>query len=370
MPASLSALLQSGDHPSQQLLGQPTPHRLPADIPRLATRTPTRATQGGASGGTSLLGSPSGARLPARIELEGRDPFSLWVHWHVDESGGVPGGSVRLRLFAHSLEGPWMLEQPVAASGNRTLPVLYANTVYLAALGIVSDSGAWHPLAVSAPVRTAPDKPSTAWTSRSARFESRSTRTEASTTAPVPTAGEDVASDGLPDIESASFLAALALEAVVWGADPDSSSALAIRTRPLSEAAERDGRRPITPPGSAPWPSETPSAPGSVPSHTPPPASAPGFWFRVNAELILHGSTEPGASITIGGRPVRLRDDGSFTFRFSLPDGSFDLPVEAVKADGSDRRAVDLTVTRKTVERGEVGVHPIDPSLKPPSWRP
>jgi hypothetical protein len=106
--------------------------------------------------------------------------------------------------------------------------------------------------------------------------------------------------------------------------------------------------------------------PGSVPVPSPTSPPTPGFWFRIHAELILHGSTEPGASVTIGGHAVRLRDDGSFTFRFSLPNGTFDLPVEAVKADGSDRRSADLTVSRHTVERGDVGVHPIDPSLKPP----
>jgi len=106
--------------------------------------------------------------------------------------------------------------------------------------------------------------------------------------------------------------------------------------------------------------------PGSVPVPPPAPPAPPGFWFKVHAELVLHGSTEPGASITIAGHPVRLRDDGSFTFRFSLPNGSFELPVEAVKADGSDRRAAHLTVSRQTVERGDVGVHPIEPSLRPP----
>jgi len=114
------------------------------------------------------------------------------------------------------------------------------------------------------------------------------------------------------------------------------------------------------------WTAESAPVPGSVPVPPPAPPGPPGFWFKVHAELVLHGSTEPGASVTIAGHPVRLRDDGSFTFRFSLPNGSFDLPVEAVKADGSDRRAAHLTVSRQTVERGDVGVHPIEPSLRPP----
>src|SRR5262249_40058837 len=46
-----------------------------------------------------------------------------------------------------------------------------------------------------------------------------------------------------------------------------------------------------------------------------------GFWFNVNAELIVYGATDPHASVRIGDRTIRLRGDGTFSFRFSLPDG-------------------------------------------------
>ena len=32
-----------------------------------------------------------------------------------------------------------------------------------------------------------------------------------------------------------------------------------------------------------------------------------GFWFNVNAELIIYGATEPDAQVTIGGRVIKLR---------------------------------------------------------------
>jgi hypothetical protein len=92
-----------------------------------------------------------------------------------------------------------------------------------------------------------------------------------------------------------------------------------------------------------------------------------GFWFMVNAELIIYGATEPDAKVTLGGNPVKLRPDGSFSFRFALPDGNYDLPAVAVSADGTDARAADLKFSRKTEYLGEVGVHPQDPSLKEPS---
>lgn len=91
------------------------------------------------------------------------------------------------------------------------------------------------------------------------------------------------------------------------------------------------------------------------------------FWFRVNAEVVLYGSTEPDACVTIGGRPVKLRADGSFSFRFILPDGRFVLPVVARSADGVEERSAAVTFSRETQFVGEVGAHPQDPSLHPPA---
>jgi uncharacterized protein len=92
-----------------------------------------------------------------------------------------------------------------------------------------------------------------------------------------------------------------------------------------------------------------------------------GFWFNVNAELIIYGATEPDAKVTLGGHPIKLRPDGSFSFRFALPDGNYDLPAVAVSSDGTDARAADLKFTRQTQYMGDVGTHPQDPALKTPS---
>ena len=92
-----------------------------------------------------------------------------------------------------------------------------------------------------------------------------------------------------------------------------------------------------------------------------------GFWFNVNAELIIYGATERDATVTIGGRTIKLRHDGSFSYRFALPDGKYDLPVVAVSADGTDGRAAELKFTRTTEIGGDVGAHPQDPALKPPT---
>jgi uncharacterized protein len=91
-----------------------------------------------------------------------------------------------------------------------------------------------------------------------------------------------------------------------------------------------------------------------------------GFWFNVNAELVVYGATEPTARVTLGGHEIKLRSDGSFSYRFALPDGKYDLPAVAVSADNTEARAVDLKFTRKTEYIGDVGAHPQDPTLKPP----
>jgi hypothetical protein len=114
-----------------------------------------------------------------------------------------------------------------------------------------------------------------------------------------------------------------------------------------------------------------PNGLGAGGSPTGGPAGGPGgkaknFWFNVNAELVIYGATEAGAKVTLGGHEIKLRADGTFSFRFALPDGRYDLPVVAVSADGTDGRAAELKFSRTTEYLGEVGVTPPDPALEPP----
>jgi hypothetical protein len=96
------------------------------------------------------------------------------------------------------------------------------------------------------------------------------------------------------------------------------------------------------------------------------PCGGNNFWFQVNAELIIHGATEPDATVTFAGKPIPLRPDGSFSFRFTFPDGQYELPVVAVSADGTDGRAAAMKFTRATELYGDVGAQFQDPALAPP----
>jgi uncharacterized protein len=91
---------------------------------------------------------------------------------------------------------------------------------------------------------------------------------------------------------------------------------------------------------------------GSVSSFSSPaggtPAKKRGFFLNADTELILYGNTESDASLTVKGEKVELRPDGSFSLRFNLPNGTIELPVEAVSSDKVDRISIKISVERKT----------------------
>ena len=64
-------------------------------------------------------------------------------------------------------------------------------------------------------------------------------------------------------------------------------------------------------------------------------AKGRSFRLWVATELILYGGTEPDARVTVQGKEVKLRPDGTFSLRFALPDGKIELPVTAVSGDGA-----------------------------------
>jgi hypothetical protein len=70
--------------------------------------------------------------------------------------------------------------------------------------------------------------------------------------------------------------------------------------------------------------------------------------FEVDAELIIYGSTIPGATVLLSGEPVKLREDGTFTVRVALPDKRQVLPVIAQSRDSMRQRTTVIAVERNT----------------------
>jgi len=72
------------------------------------------------------------------------------------------------------------------------------------------------------------------------------------------------------------------------------------------------------------------------------------FWLWVDCELIVYGATEPDAKVTVQGKPINLRQDGTFTLRFALADSKQVIPVKAVSSDKVEERTITPIVTRET----------------------
>ncbi|NJO42559.1 MAG: DUF4912 domain-containing protein [Cyanobacteria bacterium RU_5_0] len=79
-----------------------------------------------------------------------------------------------------------------------------------------------------------------------------------------------------------------------------------------------------------------------------PPIRPRRFWLVANAELIVHGATEPDATVMIGDRVVKLDPDGRFRFQVAFPDGMIDYPILAIAVDGEQTRAIHMEFSRET----------------------
>jgi hypothetical protein len=77
-------------------------------------------------------------------------------------------------------------------------------------------------------------------------------------------------------------------------------------------------------------------------------AASQDFKFEVDAEMIVYGVTNPDTHVSLRGEPVRIRPDGTFTVRMSLPNQRQVIPVVASAANGGEQRTIVLAVERNT----------------------
>lgn len=75
------------------------------------------------------------------------------------------------------------------------------------------------------------------------------------------------------------------------------------------------------------------------------------FWLVADAELIVHGETEPNATLTVGDRAIPLSPDGTFRFHVPFPDGKMEFPIRAIAVDGEQTRTITMKFERDTPER-------------------
>ncbi|MBD2439253.1 DUF4912 domain-containing protein [Nostoc sp. FACHB-110] len=76
----------------------------------------------------------------------------------------------------------------------------------------------------------------------------------------------------------------------------------------------------------------------------------PDFWFVADAELIIHGATEPNASVNIGGNPISLKPDGTFHLRVPFSENLIDYLMTAVAADGENSKIIHKKFSQEVPE--------------------
>jgi hypothetical protein len=338
-----------------------------------------------------------GAELPeaygtGRLVLAARDPHWLYAHWDFTEAQlkthnrAARNGHLSVRVFENKPGGKPVTEVDVhPESRNWFIHVGAGGRKYVAELGYYKKSGGqWESLSLSRAAMTPPDSLSDDTTVSFATIPVELSfaqllallKQAAREHIPLAEAIQQLRLAGhsaLPDLQTiinstwtpeqeAAMAAVLSMDSVrrVW-----------MGSLEITELLRRQMLRELSSIGAAQLgqiSSLNVSSLG-VSSLSSPYGGAPGkkgFWFNVNAELIIYGATEPDATVTIGGRKIRLRPDGSFSYRFSLPDGNYNLPAIATSRDGDDTRIADLAFSRSTEYRGEVGTHPQDASLRPP----
>jgi hypothetical protein len=354
-------------------------------------------------GATPPAQSFSGGELPEsygtrKLFLTARDPHWLYAHWDLTHeqqnslNAESTDGHLILRIFAGKIEGHPACEIQVHPESRHWFAhVERAGNSYAAELGYYSGLGKWTRVAVSSGTITPPDAAAKEDAAEFATipFEFPLARLmqiiedAVRDNIPLAQAIEDLRRAGHPDLPryAHSIHSPVIAPGPARHWTPEQEKALAkiisidetrrvwmgsleitelIRRRLAHEGSTTS---PVTAFGiSSPGLASSPTSPFGGASAE----KARGFWFNVNAELIIYGATEPDAKVTLGGHEIKLRSDGTFSFRFALPDGKYDLPAVAVSADGTDGRAAELKFVRETEYLGDVGATPQDPSLKPP----
>ena len=315
-----------------------------------------------------------------KLSLTARDPHWLYAQWDLTReqqtklNAKSADDHLVLRIYADNFNGHPLYEIHVhPESRHWFVHVERAGHSYAAELGFYTSLGRWTRVAVSPATVTPPDAAAPEAGSEFATipFEFPFARlmeiikAAVSEHMPLARAVEELRRTGHPELPRAASTPSTQWtqqqqQALAKIVNIDNTRRVWMGSLEITELIRRKLAREISSLGVSSFGVSSFSSPfGGAPQ-------AKGFWFNVNAELIIYGATEPDAKVTLGGHEIKLRPDGTFSYRFALPDGKYDLPAVAVSADTTDGRAANLRFCRETEYLGDVGAHPQDPALRPP----
>ncbi|OUC16487.1 MAG: hypothetical protein B0A82_01035 [Alkalinema sp. CACIAM 70d] len=292
----------------------------------------------------------------SRIVLMPRDPQWAYTYWDVpndqrDSLRRQGGQQLALRLYDVtdvdlSDQNPHSMQQYACDEMSRDwyLPVPVSDRDYVAEIGYVTGDGRWLMLARSNVVRIPPVYPSD-W------FDE-----------------QFITVDWEEDLQGKTFLELVppgtaqgdrSMFPPIFGLSQDAEAmriagSLFGSMHQLPSSAISSF---IFPSGMGMWSLPTPSGMGMSGitgmsgvgfSASMPPERSRKFWMVADAELIVYGATEPDATVTIGGVPIKLNSDGTFRFHLSFQDGVLDYPIMAVAADGEQMRQIRMRFMRET----------------------
>ncbi|MBE9078822.1 DUF4912 domain-containing protein [Romeria aff. gracilis LEGE 07310] len=302
----------------------------------------------------------------SRIVLLPRDPQWAYVYWdvpneHKEQLRHQGGSRLALRFYDVTdvdlnYQSPHSLQQYECDEMAREwhLPIPVSDRDYIVEIGYVCNDGRWLILARSAPVRVPPVYPSDWMEDHFMTIDFN----------------EELRGRTFMQLVPPSHRAAAAAAAAARG---DSSnplydeifaqtrSAEAMRVAGSLFGSMQQAQMPesavssyVFPSGAGLWALPTASGvnmSGAGFSASAPPMRPRKFWLIADAELIVYGATEPDATVTVGGKPIKLNADGTFRFQMSFQDGVIDYPIEAVAADGEQTRSIHMNFERETPSR-------------------
>ncbi len=71
------------------------------------------------------------------------------------------------------------------------------------------------------------------------------------------------------------------------------------------------------------------------------------FWFEADAELIIHGATEPGSTVNIDGHNIKVKQDGTFHLRIPFTESLINYLITAVAPDSEQARTIHMQFSQK-----------------------